>query len=120
MTPRMHSIACMRWSMASGHAWCSTTPRPASAWSAGIVHAGRVTWQPRSCKAGMSIRRGQDAEGPAAPAPDEDHLPAGSSPVVVDEAAAAAKADEAERNRGDTQALSAELEALLASAELAD
>jgi two-component system chemotaxis response regulator CheB/chemosensory pili system protein ChpB (putative protein-glutamate methylesterase) len=64
--------------------------------------------------------QGQDAEGPAAPAPDEDHLPAGSSPVVVDEAAAAAKADEAERNRGDTQALSAELEALLASAELAD
>lgn len=67
----------------------------------------------------------QDAEGPAAPASgvlevednDEELV---ASPMMVDAAAAAAKAEEAERNRGDTQALSAELEALLASAELAD
>jgi len=62
----------------------------------------------------------QDAEELAAPAPDEDHPVAGSVPGTADEAVVAANADQAERDRGDTEALSAELEALLASAELAD
>lgn len=57
---------------------------------------------------------GAGDDGLAVPAPDAGYLSAKPLPIAADEA------DEAARTRGDTEALSAELEALLASAELAD
>ncbi len=60
--------------------------------------------------------RAQGVDGPPAPALDGEQPEIGLLPRAAD----AADADQAERNRSDIEALSAELEALLASAELSD
>ncbi|MBN8713473.1 MAG: chemotaxis protein CheB [Xanthomonadales bacterium] len=74
---------------------------------------------PTALPGAFPVEAGGD-NGLVVPAPDRAHPFAGSLPMAVDETVDATKDDEVERSRGDTEALSAELEALLASAELAD